>query len=244
MAATILQQAYLLHRRPYRESSVILELFTPDHGRIAMVARGARGKKSALQPLLQLYRPLLISWHGRGPLYSLRDVEPGGAMLQLSGICLICGFYINELLVKLLHHEEAHPALYATYQLVLQQLADNCAGDDLEWLLRQFELRLLTELGYGLNLQHDAESGAPLQAEQRYHYVLEKGALPWCEGVSAGVPVHGATLMDLALGELNGSRSRAEAKRLMRVLLSSLLGNKPLHSRELLQNMMQALSGD
>ena len=244
MVATPLQPAYLLHSRPYRENSAILEFFTPDQGRIAMVARGVRGKKSALQPLLQLYRPLLISWRGRGPLYSLQDVEPDGPMLHLSGVCLICGFYINELLVRLLHHEEAHPALYATYQLVLQQMAQNCESNDLEWLLRQFELRLLTELGYGLNLQSEVEHGEPLQAEQRYCFVLEKGALPWREGYSVGVPLHGATLLGLAQGELNGRRSRNEAKRLMRALLSSLLGHKPLHSRELLQQAIQAPLND
>ncbi|VAW86051.1 DNA recombination and repair protein RecO [hydrothermal vent metagenome] len=237
MPRTRLQPAYLLHHRPYRETSSILELFTAEYGRVAVVAKGVRRKKSRLQPLLQLYRPLLLSWRGRGPLYSLDQVEENGAMHSLAGISMMSGFYINELLVRLLHHEEAYPALYATYELLLQQLSQGDLGAELEWLLRQFELRLLHDLGYALNLECEVETGEVLRAEQRYHYLPEQGAVYW-QGSGVGVPLHGATLLGLASGELSEPRSRREAKRLMRSMLASLLGDKPLNSRELIRQMM------
>ena len=238
MHSATLQPAYLLHSRPYRESSLIVELYTQDLGRVAMVARGVRGKRSPLQPLLQPFRPLLVSWRGRGPLYSLQHAEPDGVMMSLAGTCLISGFYANELLVRLLHHEEPYPALYATYQLLLQQLGEGCAGVELQWLLRQFELRLLNELGYGLNLEYEAEQGVAIQPEQRYHYIPEQGAISWRGTDFPGVPVYGATLLGLACGEINTAQARAESKRLVRAILATLLGDKPLHSRELLRQMM------
>lgn len=203
-----------------------------------MVARRVRGKRSSLQSMLQPFRPLLVSWRGRGPLYSLQQVEPNGAMLQLTGINLISGFYANELLVRLLHHEENYPALYATYQLLLQQLADRCEGNELQWLLRQFELRLLNELGYGLNLQYEAEQGQEILPQQRYHYLPDQGALSWRGEDFPGVVVHGATLLGLAKGEIEGAQARGESKRLIRAILTGLLGGKPLHSRELLRQMI------
>ncbi len=215
---------------------MILEVFTAEHGRVAMVARGVRGKKNALQPLLQPFRPLLISWRGRGSLYSMQQVEADGRLPALRGANLMSGFYINELLMRLLHYEESYPALYATYELLLQQLA--AADVDLEWLLRQFELRLLSDMGYALNLEYEGDSGASLQAEQRYHYIFERGAISWHGGDVLGVPIHGATLLGLAQGELSDLRSRREAKRLMRTQLKYLLGEKPLHSRELMQQML------
>ncbi len=233
-----LQPAYLLHSRPYRESSSILELFTPEQGRVAMVARNVRRKKSPLQPLLQLYRPLLISWRGRGPLYTLQQAEPDGAMWRLGGMHMVSGFYINELLVRLLPHEEPFPALYATYELLLQHLSQ---GDDkatLEWLLRQFELRLLRELGYGLHLGCEIEHGEVIEPQRRYCYVLEQGPVLWRNESMQGVMLHGETLLELARGELNSDQSRREAKRLMRALLGVMLGSKPLHSRELMRQML------
>lgn len=232
-----LQPAYLLHRRPYRETSAILEFFTPEHGRIALIAKGVRRKRSPLTPLLQLYRPLLLSWRGRGPLYSLDQVEENGRMYLLSGLSMMSGFYINELLVRLLQHEEAYPALYALYELLLQQLSEDGKGAELEWLLRQFELRLLNDLGYALNLETEVESGAALQPEQRYHYQPMQGAYHWQEGKQGGLPLHGGTLLDLASGDLSKQRSRREAKQLMRTLLAALLGDKPLNSRELIRKM-------
>ncbi len=150
---------------------------------------------------------------------------------------MMSGFYINELLVRLLHHEEAYPALYATYELLLQQLSQGDLGAELEWLLRQFELRLLHDLGYALNLECEVETGEVLQPEQRYHYLPEQGAFYW-QGSGVGVPLHGATLLGLASGELSEPRSRREAKQLMRSMLASLLGEKPLNSRELIRQMM------
>ncbi|MCF6230536.1 MAG: DNA repair protein RecO [Gammaproteobacteria bacterium] len=232
-----LQPAYLLHRRPYRETSAILELFTPEHGRIALVAKGVRRKKSPLTPLFQLYRPLLLSWRGRGPLYSLDQVEENGSMHLLSGLSMMSGFYINELLVRLLQHEEAYPALYALYELLLKQLSQDEKGAELEWLLRQFELRLLNDLGYALNLETEVASGEALQPEQRYHYQPMRGAYHWRDGEQSGLPLHGGTLLDLASGDLSQQRSRREAKKLMRTMLAVLLGDKPLNSRELIQKM-------
>lgn len=227
-----LQPAYLLHRRPFRDSSQLLEVLTLDHGRLSLVARGVsrRRRGGALGALLQPFRPLLLSFSGRGEMGTLTGAEAAGSYLPLAGDRLYSALYLNELLSRVLHRHEAHPALFSDYGLALEALGDGAA---LEPVLRRFELQLLDALGYAVDITTDAESGAPLEAGRDYTVDPELGLLPLPAGASTERSrLAGSDLLAIAAGELEGGALSA-AKRLTRVLLAPHLGTEPLQSRAL-----------
>jgi DNA repair protein RecO (recombination protein O) len=243
-----LQPAYVLHQRAYRDTSSLLELLTPEHGRIGLVARGSRGAKPRWRGLLQPFQPLLVSWTLRGELGTLTEAEAKGAALTLAPAFLASGFYLNEVLLRLLHRHEPQLALFGWYDMALRGLADLSPQEEaspqaLEILLRRFEIQLLTELGYGLVFDHDVESGAPIAADGDYRYQLERGpvrvdaAQREEEAEFLGPLVSGATLLALQQHDLSAAQTRQQAKRLLRGVLAHYLGPKPLHSRQLMQNM-------
>jgi DNA repair protein RecO (recombination protein O) len=248
-----LQPGYVLHRREYRDSSLILEVLSRDHGRVALVARGARRPKARLNGLLQLFTPLLVGWSGRGELATLTGAEPNGAS-TLRGRTLVSGFYLNELLMKLLTRHDPHPGLFTAYERVLRELAE-CGppveGDFREQrALRLFEKTLLREIGYGLVLDRDV-TGAPLVPEAEYDYQSERGPVAVDGGAPAvresverparGVRLRGRSLLELAAGELGDADSLRDAKRLMRVVLGICLDHRPLHSRALIRPLVAAV---
>jgi DNA repair protein RecO (recombination protein O) len=236
-----LQPAYLLHRKPFRDSSMLLEVFTPDHGRVGLVARGARGSRSKLKGVLQPYQLLLISWSGRGELPTLTTAEcqDGGVFLQ--GDALISGFYLNELLLRLLARHDPHPHLFHRYQVALQGLIAN-AG--VEWALRLFERDLLQELGYGLLLTHEGGDGKEVEADARYCYHHESGPQRVYAERHGVLSVRGATLLALAQGECQDAPLRRESKLLMREVLGRYLGPRPLASRELFRQKRPSTKGE
>lgn len=241
-----LHPAYLLHQRPYRNTSALVDLFTPDFGRFTLVAKGIRVKKSKLVGLVQPFRPLYISWVSKGDLGTLHQVEARGLPLSLTGGQLLCGFYLNELLMRLLQRHDASPELFSHYEAAIQCLHELPQNHELpqlplarERLLRIFEKNLLLELGYGLLLGYDAESGEAIQPGVKYHYYLEKGPVRAMSGESRGLQLSGQSLLDLAEESLTDPGSLRECKRLMRDVLALYLGAKPLHSRELFIQMKQ-----
>jgi DNA repair protein RecO (recombination protein O) len=228
-----LQPAYVIHRRPYRDSSVLLDAFTPEYGRVGLVARGVRraSRGSSKAALLQPFRPLLVSFSGRGELKTLVAVEPAQGSLALHGERLLSGMYVNELLVRLLHHNDAHPLLFAAYSAALEELGGVAP---LDAILRRFELRLLEDLGYRLELVVDARSRTPVRADQWYRYDPGVGLVASLE-VSSGPQTAvfaGRDLLAMGAGDFTGS-ARGAAKRLLRAALAVHLGDKPLRSREL-----------
>lgn len=233
-----MQPSYVLHQRPYRDSSAIIELFTPEHGRVGVVAKGVKRPKSPWRGLLQGFQPLLISWVGRGELATLTGVDTQGGALRLSPLAVASGFYLNELLMRLLQRHDAHVELFSCYDSTLRHLA-TLSGDqqslqsELEIVLRHFEMQLLTALGYALVLDHDVASGTPIEREQIYRYHIEHGPVA-ATADAEGIIVHGSTLLAMALGNLESDLERREAKRLMRASLGRHLGDKPLFSRQLL----------
>jgi DNA repair protein RecO (recombination protein O) len=235
-ARVSLQPAYVLHRRPYRDSSLLLELFTPEHGRVGLVARGARAAKSRLHGALQPFQPLLVSWAGRGELATLCGAEAHGPPPRLDGQSLISGFYLNELLLRLLARHDAHPALFAIYQETLSLLAT-----EEQRALRIFEKHLLKEIGYALVLSHEVENGASIEPGKLYRYRLEQGPVQ-CEGTGHGIALHGASLLSLMNEQLSDEQSLREVKALMRAALALYLGDKPLQSRALLINMHKTMN--
>ena len=234
-ALSTLQHAYLLHRRPYRETSLLIEAFTASAGRIALIAKGARGGHKGQAAMLQPFQPLLISWTLRGEVGTLTAVEPREPMVALSGTDLFSGFYLNELLMRLLARNDPYPGLFESYDKTLHLLTDPSRA---EWSLRLFERDLLESLGYGLLLEQSAE-GQPIQPHLNYCYHLEHGPAPAGEQERC-LRIGGQTLLALASGEVPGEQARREAKRLMRAALGLYLGNKPLQSRELFSQGLAA----
>lgn len=225
---------YVLHLRPYRESSALLEVFTESHGRLGLVARGVRAPKSRQRAELQPFRPLKLSWSARGELGTLTGVEADGRAPALRGSALYSGFYLNELLVRLLARHDPHPQLYALYRSSLQRLA---AEAQVEAVLRRFEKRLLEELGYGLLLDCEAQHGAAVEPQRYYDYHLESGPVA-VQADAQGFIFRGASLLALAREDLSAPEVLQDAKRLMRAALNLYLGGKPLKSRELFRRSL------
>jgi len=225
-----LEPAYVLHNRLYRETSLIVEIFGRNTGRLGLVAKGARRPKSAMRGLLQPFHPLLLSWSGSGELGLLIAAEADGYVRPLAGKALFSGLYMNELLMRLMHRHDPHTALFHHYAVALEALAH---GQRTDAVLRIFEKQVLESIGYGLVLDRDIDSGEPIQEDFAYRYQMERGPTSHVSDDADGVPVGGETLLSLARGSLESDRVLDEAKQLMRVVLRRYLGEKPLATRSL-----------
>ena len=245
------QVAYILHRRDYRETSSIIELLTRDHGRIGLIARGSRGSKSRIAGSLMPFSPLLVSWQGRGELPYLKSVERADLVPPaLHGKALYSAMYINELLMYLLHRQDVHEGLFEQYHHCLYRLADG----HIELALRSFEIELLAQLGFGLNVEHEAESAARPVADADYLYIPEYGLIRHAgtrdpgdihpdrpgAGQHGGVRVSGRCITCLQQGGVEALLDQPEMLRelkiLMRGVLDHYLGGRKLRSRELFQS--------
>ncbi|HMM54340.1 MAG TPA: DNA repair protein RecO [Candidatus Desulfobacillus sp.] len=230
------QPAYVLHTHPFKETSLIVEAFSRDHGRIAMVARGARRPRSALRGLLMAFQPLELDWFGQGELRTLARIEwPGGQPL-LQARALLSGYYMNELLLRLLPREDAHPALFQAYAGALRALA---AGEPDQVSLRRFEKTLLKELGYGPPLDREAGSDQPVAPERRYAYVFERGPLRADAEESTRETFSGRALLAIARDDYSEAETLAQSKQLMRMLIQHYLGEQRLHSRRVFMELQE-----
>ncbi|MCE5233414.1 MAG: DNA repair protein RecO [Mizugakiibacter sp.] len=220
------QPAYVLHARAYRETSLLLECLTRDHGRVGLVARGVRRERARLaRAELEPFLPLALSWSARGELGTLVGAEAAGAPQRLVGDALLAGLYLNELVVRLVARQDAHPELFGAYALALGRLA---GGEPLAWTLRRFERDLLDALGYGLQLACEAESDAPLRPDADYVYLPEYGPLPW-RG-QPGPRVRGADLLALDADVAPDAEGLAALRRLMRAVIAAHLGGGELRA--------------
>lgn len=234
MPSIHLQPAYVLHHRPYRDTSRILELFTRDHGRVSVFARGARGGRKAAASLVSMLQPfnrLLVSWNGRGEAGQLTSAEFDGALATLPPDRLVSGFYLNELLLKLFARHDSHPEVFDLYGATIETLKH--AADAVS-PLRVFEKRLLEALGYGLALERDAISGAPIERGATYHYRLEQGAVRASDVADGNFMFAGASLLSLAREDLVDARVCADARRLLRAALDRCLEGRELKSRQVM----------
>ncbi|KNC10246.1 DNA repair protein RecO [Klebsiella sp. RIT-PI-d] len=227
------QRAFVLHSRPWSETSLMLDVFTEESGRVRLVAKGARAKRSNLKGTLQPFTPLLVRFGGRGEVKTLRSAEAVSLALPLSGITLYSGLYVNELLARVLEHETRFSDLFFDYLYCLQALA---AADSPEPALRRFELALLGHLGYGLDFLHCAGSGEPVEETMTYRYREEKGFI--ASMVIDNNTFTGHHLRALASREFPDADTLRAAKRFTRIALKPYLGGKPLKSRELFRQFM------
>ena len=231
------EPAFILHNYPFRETSLLLEAFSRNYGRLPLVARGARRPRSALRGLLMNFQPLRLAWFGKGEVRTLHSAEWQGGQPQLQGTALLCGFYLNELLLNLMARDDAHESLFDYYQQTLLRLAHEA---DHAATLRCFEKHLLQELGYALLLDQEADSGKPIVAKAQYRYVVERGALPESAEAPEGLTVLGKTLQDMAADDYRDPVSARQGKQLMRMLLNHYLAGKVLHTRELIKDLQKS----
>ncbi len=227
------QPVYVLHTYPFKETSLVVELFSSGQGRVATTAKGARRPRSAMRGMLQAFQPMLATWSGKLELKTLHGLEWNGCLLLLQGEALMCGFYLNELLLRLLPREDPHETLFEYYADTLKALA---SGQHLATTLRRFELKFLQELGYAIPLQLDANSLA-IEPLQHYRYEAEHGAYPIKDKLARyehGVQLSGKTLIGMLHDDYSDEQTQQQSKQLMRYLLAYYLGDKPLHTRQLL----------
>lgn len=230
-----LQAAYILHTRPYRNTSLLVDLLTPDYGRVAGVAKGVRANSRAgrqRRAQFQPFTPLLVGWSGSAELKTITHFEARQPALAMTGKPLFSAMYLNELLCRVLQQQDESQALFALYQLTLERLA---AGDTLDILLRRFELGLLSLLGYGIELEYDADSGEQIVPGCDYYFDVELGFRQVQSTAGQGLGgslFRGSELLSLAAGDYT-PEVRRMARQLCRQALQVHLGDKPLKSREL-----------
>ena len=236
------EPAFVLHAYPYRETSLIVEAFTAGFGRVPMVARGAKRPRSELRGLLQAFQPLALSWAGSAELKTLIKAEWRGGLPLLRGSALLCGFYLNELLLKLLAREDAHAALFDDYAAALHALSTESASAPQAAVLRRFEVRLLAELGYALQLTRDADN-VPIDPARMYHYAPDRGPRLVVAHVAREPGQHprvvrGTTLLALGAGSFPDAEIAAEAKHLMRDVLDHYLEERRIVSRRVVRDLV------
>ena len=227
------EPAWLLHHRPYRDTSRILEVLSRDHGRLSLVARGCRSPRSRLAGILRPFLPLHLSWVIRTDLGTLTGAEFSGRPIALSGDALMSGWYVNELLMHLTHRHDPQPDVYAAYTRTMERLG---APSDVPAVLRAFEVELLSLLGYGLILDHDSERKGPLRPEARYEYRVEQGPVEAGEG-QGSMLFTGATLTAIHHGDFSSVEVKQAAGRLLRRVLAHHLEGRELKTRKVFVDM-------
>lgn len=227
------EPGYVLHTYPYKETSLVVELFTRRLGRVALLARGARRPRSAMRGVLLSFHPLRLSFSASAELGNLISAEWAGALQPLAGQGLMCGFYLNELVLRLLPREDPHEALFDAYAEALSSLSRPA---DPSVVLRGFEKRLLAELGYAPLLERDVAS-RPIDPDALYSYEPERGPTPASGTRSGRLVVRGKTLLDVAAGDYSAPETREEARALMRALIAERLHGQTLHTRAVLREL-------
>ena len=229
----LLEPASILHVRPYSETSLLVDLFTAQHGKCCVIARGAKRPKSAFRGLMAPFIFLQVSFSGRGELKTLTaaEIDKSFSALALRGKQLYAGFYMNELLVRLLYPHDAHPALFSLYQRTLQGLGGT---ENLPHCVRSFEFSLLRELGYGLRFDYDAHHDQPIEAESYYVFDASRGFIKSVSTLEKTLFL-GQDLLAFVTGIPLTPHALKVAKQVVRVALLPLLGKKPLASKKLFQ---------
>lgn len=223
---------YLLHHQPWRDTSRILEVFTREHGRLSLFARAVRGPVARLAPVLQPFRPLLLTFSGGGEAAYLSHAERADNCGTLPPACVMAAFYLNELLLRLTTRHDPLPALFDHYHTTLGRLR---AQEPLATTLRVFEKRLLELTGYGLELGTEAHSGAPLEPGGYYDFRPAVGLTR--TGAHAAGALAGASLIELREERLSGARALEDARRLLQSALEACLEGRPLATRAVARSM-------
>jgi DNA repair protein RecO (recombination protein O) len=230
------EPAWLLHHRPFRDTSRILEIVTRSHGRLSLVARGSRSAKSRLRGILRPFMPLSVSWVSRSELGTLTGAEINGPPVSLSGDALLSGYYVNELLINLMHRHDPQPEIFDAYATTVRMLA---AEDAIVPRLRHFEMELLRLLGYALNLDHEIETNVSLAPERHYEYRAEQGPIPVHDRQGPMI-FCGRELQSIGRRQFDQPGILECANRLLRGVIAYHLNGKELKSRKVLRDIRRA----
>lgn len=226
-----LQPAYVLHSRPFRDTSLLVDVLTRDYGRLTLVAKGARNPKQSQRQLLQALVPLSVSWQGKSELKTLVGIESLGNSFSLEGRFLYSAFYANELLSYLLAQGDAAADIFELYSHLLSNLQEKI---DLEVTLRDFEFSLLNCMGYGINFEFDACEGMPIETEKYYGFMNEAGFSPESSCLDKSLAIYqGVHLLNISESRYDHPLTRKLAKKITRIVFSNLLQGKIIKSREL-----------
>lgn len=228
------QPGYILHTRPYRESSLLIDIFTRGYGRTTLLAKGIRRLNSRQRSAMMPFSLLSMGWAGRGELPVLTQAEHDGPVRNLTGLQLLCGFYANELVSRLLHQHDPHPALFDAYDCYLESLG---SGVDVELNLRLFEKNLVGELGYAMELEHEADGRTRIDPDAHYRYVPTQGAVRVDVAEEGALTLRGATLLAFAQGALSSRADLIACKQLMRGIINHHLGQRTLSTRSLFRRI-------
>jgi DNA repair protein RecO (recombination protein O) len=227
------QPAFVLHSYPYKETSLIIDVFTRQYGRIALVAKGAKRPHSQLRGALQTFQPLTISWSGKSELQTLTAAEWVGGMPPLEKNALLCGFYMNEIIIKLLQRDDPQPLLFDEYVTTMNQLAH---VEPVPIVLRKFEMNLLKMAGVLNDLSFCVQQRRRVSPALLYIVDPESGTRPAQEN-EAGIKVHGKTLIDMQSADYSDATTQSQSKLLMRALLAHHLHGSPVHTRQILVDL-------
>jgi len=220
------QPAYVLHARAYRETSLLLECLTREHGRVGVIARGVRGEKARLKRAqLEPFQPVAMDLLLRGELATLTAVEQVGIPLRMIGDAALASLYLNELVVRLTERQDPIPTLFDAYAATLARLA---GGEPLAWTLRRFERDLLEAIGYGLQLEYDSSNGEPLEAEGHYRYLVDQGAVR--SPPSQAKAIRGSDLLALHRDQSPDNTGLRALRGLMREIIRFHLGGGELRA--------------
>jgi DNA repair protein RecO (recombination protein O) len=230
-----LHPCFILHQKAYRETSLLLDVFSQEYGRCRLVAKGGRKSSKKSAQLYQAFKPVLLGWSGYGELHTVTHAEENGPSYSLKQNASLCGLYVNELLVRLLPLNEPELELFLAYEQTISGLQTN---EHNEWQLRLFEKQLLQQLGYGLNIETEVESGLAVDEQKQYYYQASSGLWLWNSSIKTK-PISGRSLIQLAAEQRPDQTSLLEIKTLMRGVIQYYLGDKPLRSRELFAQMQR-----
>ena len=233
-----LSPCLILHHRDYRENSLLLDIFSKDHGRLDLVAKGIKRNKKQKADTYDLYQKYLLSWVAKSELGTLTYIEHAAQFSQLKPELMMLGFYINEITMRLLHKHEPHAELFLAYESILSRIQQ---AEDENVLLRYYECALLQALGYGIVLDYDVNTGEVIKSDEQYIYQFDYGPTNAIKNKKEanGVRISGETLLQLSTEKLSGEICINEAKHLLRSILNRHLGSKPLASRQLYQSYLR-----
>lgn len=234
------QAAYILHHRPFRDSSQLLDVITLDHGKLSLVARGSRGARSRLKGVLRPFMPLAISWVQRSDLGTLTGAEVRGMPLKLAGDALLSGYYVNELLLHFLHRHDPQPGVFDAYGKTIKALG---AADSVAACLRHFEIELLRLVGYAMNFEHESGSHDPLRPERHYEYRFEQGPVR-VQRSDGPLVFSGAELLAIGAYRFDDPAVLRASSRLLREVIGFHLAGKELKSRKVLVDLHRARIAD
>jgi DNA repair protein RecO (recombination protein O) len=227
------QSAWILHHRPFSNSSMILEIMTSEYGRISLIAKGSRSAKSKFRGVLRPFMPLSISWFSRTNLGTLTEAEIQGAPISLAGDALISGYYINELLLKLLYKDDSHAEVFSLYSETIKKLS---LTNRIAPLLRQFEIKLLELVGYALNLREVVDSQIPVDSLSYYEYKPEMG-LVLVHNNEGAMTFLGSQIRSIQQQNFECEDTLRCANRLLKKIISYQLGGKKLMTRKVIEEM-------